>query len=47
MMHDFNVRAFVRAILQDTDISRDPDLYTFPVEPRTRRLFQQYLFGTS
>jgi hypothetical protein len=40
-----NVRTFVRAILQYTDISRDPALYTFPVEPRTRRLFAQYLFS--
>jgi len=45
MMYYFNVRAFVRAILQYTDIERDPALYTFPVEPRTRRLFQQYLFS--
>jgi hypothetical protein len=45
VMYYFNVRAFVRAILQYTDIERDPALYTFPVEPRTRRLFQQYLFS--
>jgi hypothetical protein len=45
MMYYFNVRAFFRAILQYTDISRDPNLYTFPVEERTRRLFQQYLFS--
>jgi hypothetical protein len=44
-MYYFNVRAFVRAILQYTDIERDPALYTFPVEERTRRLFQQYLFS--
>jgi hypothetical protein len=40
-----NVRTFVRAILQLTDISRDPSLYALPVEPRTRRLFSQYLFS--
>jgi hypothetical protein len=40
-----NVRTFVRAILQYTDISRDPSLYGFPVEPRTRGLFSQYLFS--
>jgi hypothetical protein len=45
MMYYFNVRAFVRAILQYTDIERDPALYTFPVEGRPRRLFQQYLFS--
>jgi hypothetical protein len=45
MMYYFNVRAFVRAILQYTDIERDPALYTFPADERTRRLFQQYLFS--
>lgn len=40
-----NVHTFVRAILQYTDISRDPALYTFAVESRTRRLFSQYLFS--
>jgi hypothetical protein len=45
VMYYFNVRAFVRGILQYTDISRAPALYTFPVEERTRRFFQQYLFS--
>ncbi len=45
VMYYFNVRSFLGAILQYTDISRDPALYTFPVEERTRRLFQQYLFS--
>src|SRR5574338_703999 len=40
-----NIHTFVRAILQYTDISRHPELYTFPIEPRTRRLFSQYLFS--
>jgi hypothetical protein len=40
-----NVHTFVRAILQYTDISRQPALYTFPIESRTRRLFSQYLFS--
>jgi hypothetical protein len=44
-IYHINVRTFVRAILQYTDISRDPDLYRFPVEPRTRRFFSQYLFS--
>jgi len=44
-IYHINVRTFVRAILQYTDISRDPDLYLFPVEPRTRRFFSQYLFS--
>jgi hypothetical protein len=45
MVYHLNVRTFVRAILQYTDISRDPDLYTFPVDPRTRQFFSQYLFS--
>jgi hypothetical protein len=44
-VYHINVRTFVRAILQYTDISRDPDLYLFPVESRTRRFFSQYLFS--
>jgi hypothetical protein len=44
-IYHINVRTFVRAILQYTDISRDPDLYLFAVEPRTRRFFSQYLFS--
>jgi DNA-binding CsgD family transcriptional regulator len=42
-----NVRTYLRAILQYTDISRDPDLYTFAVGSRIRKLFSQYLFRTS
>ncbi len=41
-IYHINVRTFVRAILQYTDITRDPDLYLYPVEPRTRRFFSQY-----
>jgi hypothetical protein len=44
-IYHINVRTFVRAILQYTDIRREPDLYLFPVEPRTRRFFSQYLFS--
>lgn len=45
VVYFLNVRTFVRAILQYTDISREPALYTYPVDPRTRRLFSQYLFS--
>ena len=31
-VYHINVRTFVRAILQYTDITRDPDLYLFPVD---------------
>jgi len=40
-----SVRTFLRAILQYTDISRDPTLYLAPVDTRTRTLFSQYLFS--
>jgi hypothetical protein len=45
LVYHLGVRTYVRAILQYTDISRDSDLYLTPVEPRTRRLFSQYLFS--
>ncbi|MEI6667035.1 MAG: DUF5916 domain-containing protein [Acidobacteriota bacterium] len=45
MLYHLNVRTFVRAILQYTDITRDRLLYTFPVEGRSRHLFSQYLFS--
>lgn len=45
MIYHLNVRTFVRAILQYTDISRNPGAYLFPVDSRTRRLFSQYLFS--
>ena len=44
-VYHLNVRTFVRAILQYTDIVRDPDLYLYPVASRTRRFFSQYLFS--
>ncbi|MGE5198516.1 MAG: DUF5916 domain-containing protein [Rhodospirillaceae bacterium] len=44
-IYHINVRTFVRAILQYTDIIRDPDLYLYPVAPRSRRFFSQYLFS--
>ena len=45
MLYHLNVRTFVRAILQYTDITRDPSLYGFPVDGRSRKLFSQYLFS--
>ena len=47
ILYHLNVRTYLRAILQYTDISRDPDLYTFAVGSRSRKLFSQYLFRTS
>jgi hypothetical protein len=45
VLYHLNVRTFVRAILQYTDITRDPSLYTFPVDGHSRKLFSQYLFS--
>jgi hypothetical protein len=45
VLYHLNVRTFVRAILQYTDISRQPSLYTAPVDARTRQLFSKYLFS--
>jgi hypothetical protein len=44
VVHQFNTRSFVRAILQYTDIERNTDLYTDVVEPRSKDLFGQLLF---
>lgn len=40
-----DVRTFLRAILQYTDIERNTRLYRSAVPPHTRRLFSQYLFS--
>jgi len=45
LIYNFNVRTFVRAIFQWRDIERDPDLYSFEVEPKTETLFTQLLFS--
>jgi len=44
-IYHLNLRTFVRAILQYTNVARTPDLYAFPVPARTQRLFSQYLFS--
>jgi len=41
----FDVRTFVRAIVQWTDVRRRQDLYPFEVDARSRRLFTQVLFS--
>jgi hypothetical protein len=45
LIYNFNVRSFVRAILQYRDLSRDPVQYVGDVEPRSRSLFGQFLFS--
>jgi len=45
-VYQFNIRMFARAILQYTDITRNPALYRFQeVSPRAKRLFPQLLFS--
>jgi Domain of unknown function (DUF5916)/Carbohydrate family 9 binding domain-like len=45
-VYQFNIRMFTRAILQYTDITRDPSLYKFSTQsPRSKRLFPQLLFS--
>jgi hypothetical protein len=44
-IYNFTVRSFVRLILQYLDLSRDPEMYGFPVAEKTRTLFSQLLFS--
>jgi hypothetical protein len=45
-VYNFNIRTFVRAILQYTDITRNPDLYLHSDPPSSsERLFPQLLFS--
>jgi hypothetical protein len=44
-IYNFNVRTFVRAILQYRDVDRDPGMYVFPVPARMKTLFTQFLFS--
>jgi hypothetical protein len=45
LIYNFNVRCFVRGIVQYLDVSRNPDLYLFPVLQKTKTLFSQFLFS--
>ncbi|MCK5058699.1 MAG: hypothetical protein KAT34_18760, partial [Candidatus Aminicenantes bacterium] len=44
-IYNFNIRSFVRAILQYTDIDRNVALYNFEIDPVTKGLFTQFLFS--
>ena len=45
-VYQFNIRMFARAILQYTDITRNPSLYQYDtVDARSKRLFPQLLFS--
>jgi hypothetical protein len=45
LVYNFNVRTFVRAIVQYRNLVRDPELYGFPVEKTSDSVFTQFLFS--
>ena len=45
VVYQFNTKAYVRMILQYTDIKRDISLYEDKIEPRTKDLLTQILFA--
>ncbi len=44
-VYHFNRRTFLRAILQYTDVARDPERYLEPTDAHSTKLFAQYLFS--
>ncbi len=45
LVWQFNLRSFVRVILQHRDLARDPDLYETEIDATSRRLFSQLLYS--
>ncbi|MCX6579308.1 MAG: DUF5916 domain-containing protein [Candidatus Aminicenantes bacterium] len=45
LLYHFSRWAFLRGIIQYTDVSRDITLYRSPENPENRRLFMQFLFS--
>jgi len=45
LVYHLSKRAFLRGIIQYTDISRNPALYTNGADPVSRKLFTQFLFS--
>ena len=45
LVYNFNVRCFLRAIVQYSDVKYNPGLYARPVEAREKGLFTQLLFS--
>jgi len=43
--YNFNIRTFARFIFQYLDVSRNQELYLFPVSPESKTLFTQFLFA--
>jgi hypothetical protein len=44
-IYNFNVRTFVRVIVQYLDVARNPGLYLFPIPDKTQTVFTQFLFS--
>ena len=45
LIYNFNVRTFVRLIVQYLDVARNPSLYLFPTAEKTQTVFTQFLFS--
>jgi hypothetical protein len=45
LIYNFNVRTFVRVIVQYLDVARNPDLYLFPTPDRMQTFLTQFLFS--
>lgn len=45
LVYNFNIRMFIRAIVQYLNVARDPSLYLDPVASKTKTLFTQFLFS--
>ena len=45
LVYQFNTRLFARLITQFTEIDRDPDLFSVPVQPKQKQLFSQLLLS--
>jgi len=45
IVYHFNIRTLTRAIVQYRDVTRDPSLYRFTVDRKSKDLFTQFLFS--
>lgn len=45
IIYNFNVRTFFRAIIQYLNVSRDLQMYIFPIQAKTQTFFTQFLFS--
>ena len=43
--YQFNIRSFLRAIVQYSDTKRDPSLYTYEVDSHSKDLTTQFLYS--